>query len=108
MKLFRNPNAKISEALIFPATLVFRNPEYKTRTIDVLGCEIANTKHLPKGREYFYVTKGENENAYFLLTKIADKLDEYQLDRHESVTFVPPPPVDDEFPPIHTIWAPDL
>lgn len=93
-----------------PVTLVFRNKNYKSRKIDVLRCEIANTKHLPGGRLRIYITQGKTDQSYYLLIQQVEEGKEvYYLERHE---FEIPEPLSkvklDKSLIRHTIWVPDV
>ena len=72
---------------IVQGTLLFRNETHNRRLVDILACQIANTRTLPGGPQYFYVTRDMRENFYYLLTKIEENSHEgrYYLDKCEAV-----------------------
>jgi hypothetical protein len=122
VKSLRGVTARMSNVSRFQGTLAFRNEAYKSRTIDILGCKIANTKHLPFDKQYLYVTRGKVKNSLYLLTKVdggePNPKDRYYLDRYKVVEDEPKRAIEEEdddeegdaIPAgaYRTIWAPDL
>lgn len=100
--VIRNPNLGRN-----PGILVFRNKKYKSRVMDVLRCEIANSKHLPTGRRYIYIGKGKTRKSYYLLDKDEKMTNEYFLEKYELPKSQPQPESNGSLI-ASTVWSPDL
>ena len=104
LKKYRNIQKRISNARISTRPLNFREPTYRSKIIDVLSCEIAHTKHLPSGTEYFNVTRGKKDKTYYLLIEVqSDREETYFLDE-----FVTLEGEVDEEDKILSIWTTEL